>query len=106
MAPNFCLELSGRFTCCTRPVQPVVAQEHAATRGLYVFKYDSELREALLHALFDRLQIRPGEVGAVARSFGAYSVAFDGHGLAVRPDRTGCHADEKVLTRLFERNSQ
>ena len=54
-----------------------------ATRGLYVFEHESELGNAPAHALFDRLQVKPKEEGAVARSFDAYSVAFDGQSLAV-----------------------
>ncbi len=54
-----------------------------ATRGLYVFAHDSELGNAPAHALFERLTVTPREAGQVARSFGAYSVAFDGQGLDV-----------------------
>ena len=59
------------------------ARGEMSTRGLYVFKHDSELGNAPAHALFDRLQVAPKEPGAVARSFDAYSVAFDGQSLAV-----------------------
>ena len=59
------------------------ARGEMSTRGLYVFKHDSELGNAPAHALFDRLQIKPKEEGAVARSFDAYGVAFDGQSLAV-----------------------
>ena len=59
------------------------ARGEMSTRGLYVFKHDSELGNAPAHALFDRLQVKPKEEGAVARSFDAYSVAFDGQSLAV-----------------------
>lgn len=59
------------------------ARGEMSTRGLYVFKHDSELGNAPAHALFDRLQVKPKEPGAVARSFDAYSVAFDGQSLAV-----------------------
>ena len=59
------------------------ARGEMSTRGLYVFKHDSELGNAPAHALFDRLQVKPVEVGAVARSFDAYSVVFDGESLAV-----------------------
>jgi CRISPR-associated protein Csd2 len=48
-----------------------------------VFQHDSELSNAPAHALFERLQVQPKEVGAVARNFDAYSVAFDGQSLAV-----------------------
>jgi CRISPR-associated protein Csd2 len=59
------------------------ARGEMSTRGLYVFKHDSELGNAPAHALFDRLQVTPKEPGAVARNFDAYSVAFDGQSLAV-----------------------
>ena len=48
-----------------------------------MFQHDSELSNAPAHALFGRLQVQPKEVGAVARNFDAYSVAFDGQSLAV-----------------------
>ena len=59
------------------------ARGEMSTRGLYVFKHDSELGNAPAHALFDRLQVKPVEAGAVARSFDAYSVLFDGQSLAI-----------------------
>ena len=59
------------------------ARGQMATRGLYVFAHDSELGNAPAHALFQRLTVTPREAGQVARSFGAYSVAFDGQGLDV-----------------------
>ena len=59
------------------------ARGEMSTRGLYVFKHESELGNAPAHSLFDRLQVNPVEAGAVARSFDAYSVAFDGQSLAV-----------------------
>ena len=59
------------------------ARGEMSTRGLYVFKHDSELGNAPAYALFERLQVKPKESGAVARSFDAYSVAFHGQSLAV-----------------------
>ena len=59
------------------------ARGEMSTRGLYVFKHDSELGNAPAYALFERLQVKPKESGAVARSFDAYAVAFDGQALAV-----------------------
>jgi CRISPR-associated protein Csd2 len=58
------------------------ARGEMSTRGLYVFKHDSELGNAPAHALFDRLQVKPKEEGAVARSFDAYSVLFDDQSLS------------------------
>ena len=59
------------------------ARGEMSTRGLYVFKHDSELGNAPAHALFERLQVKATEPGTVARGFDAYTVAFDGQGLAV-----------------------
>lgn len=59
------------------------ARGEMSTRGLYVFKHDSELGNASAHSLFDRLKVQAKEEGAVARSFDAYSVLFDGQGLSV-----------------------
>lgn len=59
------------------------ARGEMSTRGLYVFKHDSELGNAPAHALFERLQIKATEPGTVARSFDAYTVAFDGQVMAV-----------------------
>lgn len=59
------------------------ARGEMSTRGLYVFKHDSELGNAPAQALFDRLKVEPKAEGEVARSFDAYAVAFDGQSLAV-----------------------
>lgn len=59
------------------------ARGEMSTRGLYVFKHDSELGNAPAHALFERLKVEAKAEGEVARSFDAYSVAFDGQSLAV-----------------------
>jgi hypothetical protein len=58
------------------------ARGQMAAQGLYVFKQDSHLGNAPAHALFDRLKVEPKEEGAVARSFDAYSVLFDGQSLS------------------------
>ena len=59
------------------------ARGQMSTRGLYVFEHESKLGNAHAHDLFDRLAVAPAGGGAPARSFGAYSVAFDGRALAV-----------------------
>jgi CRISPR-associated protein Csd2 len=59
------------------------ARGEMSTRGLYVFKHDSELGNASAHSLFDRLKVQARDEGAVARSFDAYSVSFDGKPVAV-----------------------
>ncbi|MCF8198923.1 MAG: type I-C CRISPR-associated protein Cas7/Csd2 [Sulfuritalea sp.] len=58
------------------------ARGEMTTRGLYVFKHESELGNAPAHVLFDRLTVeRKGD--DVARDFDAYSVLFDGQPVAV-----------------------
>jgi CRISPR-associated protein Csd2 len=59
------------------------ARGEMSTRGLYVFKHDSELGNASAHSLFDRLKVQAKEEGAVARSFDSYAVSFDGKPVAV-----------------------
>ena len=54
------------------------ARGQMATRGLYVFKHDSELGNAHAHALFDRLTVTAAVPASPARDFTAYSVLFDG----------------------------
>ena len=54
------------------------ARGQMATRGLYVFKHDSELGNAHAHALFDRLTVTAADPASPARDFAAYSVLFDG----------------------------
>src|SRR3990172_842286 len=49
------------------------------TRGLYVFKHESELGNA--HALFDRLKVQRKPGVDVPRSFSDYEVTVDGAGL-------------------------
>ena len=75
------------------------ARGEMSTRGLYVFQHDSELGNAPAHALFERLQVHPQEAGAVARSFDAYAVTFDGQSLAVGQSLQP--AAGVTLTRLF-----
>lgn len=59
------------------------ARGEMACRGLYVFEHDSKLGNAHAHDLFDRLSVTRADGGdGPARSFGAYSVAFDGRALS------------------------
>jgi CRISPR-associated protein Csd2 len=59
------------------------ARGEMACRGLYVFQHESQLGNAHAHALFDRLNVqRATATDGPARSFGAYSVTFDGRALA------------------------
>ncbi len=57
------------------------ARGEMSTRGLYVFKHDSELGNAPAHALFDRIRPRLKEGVSVARSFDDYEVNIDVSGL-------------------------
>mgnify|MGYP000843552965 CR=1 FL=1 len=59
------------------------ARGEMTTRGLYVFKHESELGNAHAHTLFDQLKIQAKEPGLLARSFSDYSVSFNGTTLAV-----------------------
>jgi CRISPR-associated protein Csd2 len=61
------------------------ARGEMSTRGLYVFKHDSELGNAHAHALFDRLSVaRRDDATTPARDFNAaYTVTFDGRAVAV-----------------------
>lgn len=57
------------------------ARGEMSTRGLYVFKHDSELGNAPAHSLFERIQPKLKEGVSVPRSFGDYDVAVDEAGL-------------------------
>ncbi len=59
------------------------ARGQMATRGLYVFKHESELGNAHSHSLFDRVVVAPGDPAAPARDFSAYGVTFDGNPVGV-----------------------
>jgi CRISPR-associated protein Csd2 len=57
------------------------ARSEMATRGLYVFKHDSELGNAPAHKLFDLIQVERSNGGdSPARSFGDYSVTLPDEG--------------------------
>lgn len=53
------------------------ARGEMSTRGLYVFKHDSELGNAHAHALFDRIAIQRKAVVDVPRSFADYEVTVN-----------------------------
>lgn len=53
------------------------ARGEMSTRGLYVFKHDSELGNAHAHSLFDRIKIKRKDDVDVPRSFGDYEVSVD-----------------------------
>jgi CRISPR-associated protein Csd2 len=50
------------------------ARGEMATRGLYVFKHDSELGNAAAHRLFDLIKVERNDPAAPARGIGAYSI--------------------------------
>lgn len=53
------------------------ARGEMSTRGLFVFKHDSELGNAHAHSLFDRIKIKRKEGVEVARTFSDYEVTLD-----------------------------
>ncbi|GAB1232785.1 type I-C CRISPR-associated protein Cas7/Csd2 [Ferrigenium sp. UT4] len=53
------------------------ARGEMATRGLYVFKHESQLGNAPAHSLFARIQPKLKVEGSVPRSFEDYSVTVD-----------------------------
>ncbi|MBT0963908.1 type I-C CRISPR-associated protein Cas7/Csd2 [Denitromonas sp. IR12] len=53
------------------------ARGEMSTRGLYVFKHDSELGNAHAHDLFDRIRIARKPEAEVPRSFADYAVSID-----------------------------
>ena len=53
------------------------ARGEMSTRGLYVFKHDSELGNAHAHALFERIAIARKAAVDVPRSFGDYEVTVN-----------------------------
>ncbi|MEW6178214.1 MAG: type I-C CRISPR-associated protein Cas7/Csd2 [Pseudomonadota bacterium] len=53
------------------------ARGEMATRGLYVFKHDSELGNAPAHALFQRIRVRRKEEVEVPRCFEDYEMSVD-----------------------------
>lgn len=57
------------------------ARGEMTTRGLYVFKHDSELGNAPAHALFDRIRPKLKTDVAVPRAFGDYEIAVDESGM-------------------------
>lgn len=57
------------------------ARGEMATRGLYVFKHDSQLGNAHAHSLFSRIQPRLKDGVAVPRDFGGYDINVEGGSL-------------------------
>lgn len=53
------------------------ARGEMATRGLYVFKHDSQLGNAHAHSLFPRIQPKQKEGALVSRDFDDYHVSVD-----------------------------
>lgn len=59
------------------------ARGEMATRGLIVFKHDSELGNAHAHSLFDRVKIKRKEGVEVPRAFSDYELTIDEVGMPV-----------------------
>lgn len=57
------------------------ARGEMTTRGLYVFKHDSELGNAPAHTLFDRIRPKLKPDVAVPRAFGDYEISVDESGM-------------------------
>lgn len=57
------------------------ARGEMATRGLYVFKHDSELGNAHAHSLFERIKVTRKHDSDVPRSFDDYVVSIDTGGM-------------------------
>ena len=71
------LELLWQALCQMFEHDRSAARGEMSTRGLYVFKHDSELGNAPAHSLFERIQPKLKEEVSVPRSFGDYEVAVD-----------------------------
>ncbi len=67
------------------------ARGEMATRGLIVFKHDSELGNAHAHSLFDRVKIKRKEGVEVPRAFSDYELTID---------EAGMSAGIKIIRRL------
>lgn len=57
------------------------ARGEMATRGLYVFKHDSQLGNAPAHKLFERIKVEKTNGDVPARGFSDYAVTVDETGL-------------------------
>lgn len=57
------------------------ARGEMSTRGLYVFKHESELGDAPAHSLFDLVQVAQNDSDAPARSFADFTVTAPAAGL-------------------------
>lgn len=57
------------------------ARGEMATRGLYVFKHDSELGNAHAHSLFERICVKRQEGIDIARSFSDYVISINDQNL-------------------------
>ena len=55
------------------------ARGEMATRGLYVFKHDSQLGNAHAHSLFARIEPKLKESVSVPRDFSHYTVKINDH---------------------------
>jgi CRISPR-associated protein Csd2 len=58
------------------------ARGEMVTRGLYVFRHDSQLGNAHAHKLLDRIAVKPANGETAPRAFSDYSVLVDGKDMA------------------------
>lgn len=59
------------------------ARGQMATRGLYVFKHDSQLGNAHAHSLFEKVAVRKKDEAKVPREFSDYEVTINGNEIPV-----------------------
>jgi CRISPR-associated protein Csd2 len=59
------------------------ARGQMATRGLYVFKHDSQLGNAHAHTLFEKVAVRKKDEAKVPREFSDYEVTINGNEMPV-----------------------
>lgn len=75
------LELLWQALCQMFEHDRSAARGEMTTRGLYVFKHESELGNAPAHVLFERVQPKLKDSVSVPRSFDDYDVTVDEAGL-------------------------
>lgn len=75
-----------------------VARGEMTTRGLYVFKHDSQLGNAHAHSLFDHLTVQRKDNERVPWEFADYNVLVNGNEIAVGAQLSS--AQSVTLTRM------
>lgn len=74
------------------------ARGEMTTRGLYVFKHDSQLGNAHAHSLFDHVSVKRKDNVAVPREFVDYNVLVDGNEMTIGAQLSP--AQSVTLTRM------